>query len=130
MDAVLDWPREYLRYIDLFNEGEYFDAHEVLEDLWVIEVGRTKTFYKGLIQVAVAICHWERGNRPGTERLWHSGRAYLATAPTIYEGLDVGQLLNDLGKLFRTLELHQGSGLPELDRDAIPHVALIPGARP
>ncbi|MBI1292042.1 DUF309 domain-containing protein [bacterium] len=102
----LEWPEEYLTYIDLFNRGEYFEAHEVLEDLWVVEVEPLKTYYKGLIQIAVAICHWERGNPSGAVKLYQSGMAYLAIYPEEFEGLDLRELRKRLIDIFAPL-LHE-----------------------
>jgi len=98
-----EWPREYLEFVRLFNERDYFEAHEVLEDLWVVEVGELKEFYKGLIMAAVAICHWERG-RPGAAlRLHELGMARLRRVPADFEGLDVQTLRTALDSLFADL---------------------------
>jgi len=51
--------------LDLFNEGRYFEAHEVWEDLWRISEGDEKGFYQGLIQAAVGLHHLERHNAAG-----------------------------------------------------------------
>lgn len=40
--------------IECFNQGEFFQCHEVLEAVWVGEKGPDRLFYQGLIQVAVA----------------------------------------------------------------------------
>ncbi len=104
----------------LFNEGDYFEAHEVLEDLWVIEVEPLKTYYKGLIQVAVAICHWERGNASGARKLYHSGMRYLEPYPDHYEGLSLDALRLKMRNLFTPLLESTGTKLPLLDRDLIP----------
>ncbi len=99
----VDWPAEYRNFIHLFNERDYFEAHEVLEDLWVVEVPPFKNFYKGLIQAAVALLHWERGNRSGARKLWRSARGYLENYPETFEGLRLGALMEALGSLFRPL---------------------------
>ena len=65
----------YLAGIDLFNHGEYFDAHDVWEELWTDCPAADRRFYQSLIQAAVALYHWGRRNRAGAERLFASGRA-------------------------------------------------------
>lgn len=124
MDAVLEYPREYLSFVDLFNEGEYFEAHEVLEDLWVVEVAPLKPFYKGLIQMAVALCHWERGNRRGAQGLYRAAAHYLAPYPSHFEGLPLGELRRRFAELFAPLMASEAGPLPQLDPSRIPHLEL------
>ncbi len=100
---ALDWPREYREFVHLFNSRDYFEAHEVLEDLWVVEVPPLKNYYKGLIQAAVALCHWERGNHSGARKLWLSARGYLRSYPPAFEGLRLSQLMQSLEELFQPL---------------------------
>lgn len=71
-DASLD--SRYLGYFSLFNQQRYYDAHEVLEDLWLGRRAASDgsdpacTYFKGLIQVAGAYVHlqkqFERPNHP------------------------------------------------------------------
>ncbi|MGB0742301.1 MAG: DUF309 domain-containing protein, partial [Planctomycetaceae bacterium] len=51
--------------VKLFNEGEFFACHDVLEDLWTEQVCPERTFLQGLIQLAVALHHFEEGNLGG-----------------------------------------------------------------
>lgn len=47
----------YLAYFDCFNAGEYYEAHDVLEHLWLKGAGDNYAYYKGLIQLAGAFVH-------------------------------------------------------------------------
>jgi len=49
----------------LFNEAHFFDAHEILEDIWRAAPPENKKFVQGLVQVAVAFHHYSTGNRVG-----------------------------------------------------------------
>lgn len=60
-----------------FNAGEYFEAHEVWEDLWNEASGARHAFLQGLIQVAVALHHAHNGNWSGTRKLFASALGYL-----------------------------------------------------
>jgi predicted metal-dependent hydrolase len=84
-----DYDRRYLAGIVLFNLGEYFDAHEVWEDLWHECASADRRFYQSLIQAAVALYHGGNGNRPGATRLADSGQKYMAPYRPHYRGLDV-----------------------------------------
>jgi Uncharacterized conserved protein len=64
--------------IDLFNSGEYWDAHEAWEHEWMHDrKGPDGDFYKGLIQVATGCLHYGRHNRRGAVNKWRSGADYL-----------------------------------------------------
>jgi hypothetical protein len=78
----------YLAGIVLFNEGDFFAAHEVWEDLWARSHGDERRLVQGLIQAAVGLCHFENGNLRGAVKLFHSSRDYLRGCPTRLLGLD------------------------------------------
>ncbi len=50
----------YLAWFGHFNAGEYYEAHEVLEVLWLRTSSGNRNFFKGLIQVAGAFVHLRR----------------------------------------------------------------------
>jgi predicted metal-dependent hydrolase len=83
----------YLRGIDHFNRGEYFEAHEVWEDLWIELNDERKGFYHGLIQAAVALHHASRANPNGARSLFRRMKANLDGYRPAYEGLDVDAFL-------------------------------------
>jgi predicted metal-dependent hydrolase len=86
--AEIPDPR-FLHGIELFNRGEYFEAHEVWEDLWTDCPSADRRFYQSLIQAAVAIYHQQRGNEAGAQRLYQSGRRYMQPYGPRYRGLAV-----------------------------------------
>lgn len=47
----------YLGFFQCFNEGQYYEAHDVLEHLWLSGVGEEYAYFKGLIQIAGAFVH-------------------------------------------------------------------------
>jgi len=121
------WPREYEEFVRLFNERDFYESHEVLEDLWVLEVEPLKNYYKGLIQAAVALCHWERGNCSGARKLYWSASQYLAPYPAVYEGLELGRLMAVMRELFAPLvAAPEATGLPAPERTRIPLLELRP----
>lgn len=64
----------------LFNAGLYFEVHELLEPHWMRADGAERRALQGLIQVAVAFHHQERGNREGAISLLAEGLAKLEGA--------------------------------------------------
>jgi uncharacterized protein len=77
----------------LFNAGAFWHAHEAWETLWLASSGDTRVFVQGLIQVAAALVHWERGNQRGLLLNWAKARRKLAALPTPFAGLDLAALL-------------------------------------
>lgn len=80
----------YLGYFDCFNRQLFFEAHEVLEELWLDDRhGPNGNFYKGLIQLAGAFVHLQK-SRPGpAAALFRLARANLEKYPALHEHLDL-----------------------------------------
>lgn len=86
----------YLQGIDYFNRCAFFHAHEVWEELWHDTHGPAREFYQGLIQVAVCLHHFGKGNLRGARKLYFSSAAHLRAYLPRHAGLDVACLLRDL----------------------------------
>jgi predicted metal-dependent hydrolase len=57
---------EYAAFADCWNAGRFFEAHEVLEGLWMRTRDRGQ---QGLIQIAAALYHVQRGNLKGARTM-------------------------------------------------------------
>jgi predicted metal-dependent hydrolase len=86
----------YHRGIRLFNAREFYDAHEVWEDVWRESQGPEKRFLQGLIQVAVAFHHHSTGNVAGACSLLERGSKNLAACPPEFGGIRANALLKSL----------------------------------
>ena len=84
--------------IQHFNAREFYDAHEVWEDVWRESHGIEKRFLQGLIQAAVALHHHSTGNVVGACSLMERARRNLAECPGEFGGIRVGELLVKLGE--------------------------------
>lgn len=97
------------RGIELFNAGEFFEAHEVWEDAWNLaplpEPGKysRKLFFQGLIQCAVSLEHMRRGNPRGAVRVYESAQAKFIGCPEHYLGIDHFSLRQALGEMVAQL---------------------------
>lgn len=81
--------------IQLFNQQEFFDAHEELEAAWKDEKGPIRDLYQGILQVAVGYYHLKRGNIIGARKMFKHCRGWLAEFPSICRGVNIGQLVRD-----------------------------------
>lgn len=80
----------YLGYFDCFNRQLYYEAHDVLEDLWLPERdGPNGNYYKGLIQLAGAFVHLQKGRLRPSAALLKLARANLEKYPERHERLNL-----------------------------------------
>jgi len=90
--------------IRLFNQGAFYDAHEVLEDVWRANHGSEKRFLQGLIQLAVALHHHSQGNLRGTRSLLARSARNLSGYGDEYLGIAVSRLLQAMTECERALD--------------------------
>jgi len=106
----------------LFNAGLFFECHEWGEDLWRREAGEAREFYHGLVQVAAAFYHHEKGNVRGRCALITRGRGRLASYPATYRGMDLERFR---GELAGWAEHFEGGPQPP----AFPQLTFAPKAK-
>ena len=100
----------YLGFFECFNHQRYFEAHEVLEVLWLQERGRPQgLFYKGLIQLAGAFVHLQKNRPKPAAALFRLARGNLEQYPSYHLGLDVGAVLQTLDGWLLHLSQRDGS---------------------
>ena len=87
----------------LFNAGEFFVCHDVLEDFWGELTCPEKPMFQGLIQAAVALFHFEEGNLGGARRMFTSCCVYLRPFSPACGGIDIARLLSELQLCFAEL---------------------------
>ena len=79
----------------LFNAGEYFEAHEALEDAWNAEQGKVRELYRGILQIAVVYLHITRGNYNGAVKVYDRSQKWVRDWPEVCRGIEVGKLRQD-----------------------------------
>ena len=80
----------YAEFFDCFNRGKYFQAHSVLESLWLPRRRDPMAdFYQGLIQLAGAFVHVEKGRLRPAIQLLDLAERNLAKYPEVCEQLNV-----------------------------------------
>lgn len=101
-------PPQTLAYAqELLDAGLAFYAHEVLESAWKTGTDDERMLWQGLAQLAVGICHLQRGNPMGAAALLARAGAKLDRQPRPGpHGIDVDGLLGAAAAL--TDELDSG----------------------
>lgn len=116
----------YLGFFECFNRGEYYEAHDVLEELWLVcRKGPEDAFYKGLIQLAGAFVHYRKGRRQPGAALLKLAAANFQKYPPIHQDLDLGEIRQ---RIQRWLAAPSPDDYPyppnPLDYEAPPQVGL------
>lgn len=114
----------YLEGIRLFNERKFHAAHDAWEDLWRERFGDERRFLQGLIQVAVALHHWENENAYGACKLYRQAVENFSSYPAAYCGLPLKELLDALGALFGEILQGDGERCPPFPWDHLPILCL------
>ena len=97
------FPREYRAFFHCFNTSRFYEAHDVLEHLWLQCRDTNRSFYQALIQFAGAFVHFQKQaqfpKHPTHSRRAAPGRRLLAMAaarmaafPAWHLGVDVTAL--------------------------------------
>ena len=84
----------YLGYFACFNEQQFYEAHDVLEDLWLLDRrGPDGDFFKGLIQLAGAFVHLQKERLRPADALYQLAERNLRKYPAQHHATDVAGLL-------------------------------------
>ena len=127
----------YSGFFQCFNRGDYYEAHDVLEDLWLETQGPDREFYKGLIQVAGVFVHLRKQYEHPEHH--HHGRRMVPAARllrvavhrlTVYGpahlGVDVGRLVAMCERCLAHLEAGNFKDNP-WSPTTMPVVPMVPG---
>jgi predicted metal-dependent hydrolase len=108
--------------IDKFNEGSFYECHDILEDVWFEIRGPSRRFYQGLIHLAVGFHHiLERNNVKGALSQLSKGIEKLSEYKSVFQGVDVETLISQIQESITALvEIRAG-------RSNYFDPALVPG---
>ncbi|MBI1765543.1 MAG: DUF309 domain-containing protein [Acidobacteria bacterium] len=110
--AAADLPPQYLHGLALFNAGEFYECHEVLEELWQQAAGDERQLLHALIQAAAAFHHFQRGNFKGAIGVQQRALTKLSQLPTTVLQLDTQAFTLDLQRFFAQASPASNQTLP------------------
>jgi len=114
----------YLGYFDCFNRQLFYEAHDVLEELWLADRrGPDGDFFKGLIQLAGAFVHLQKNRLRPSAALFKLARTNLAKYPVQHWQLDVTAVLQLIETWLGWLETSEFNENP-FPRRGMPELAL------
>lgn len=85
------YPEQYYLFIQKFNEGEFYECHDLLEAIWMEE--KTNKFLQGLLQLSVGLYHFGYGNIKGARWMFNNARTYLSRYRPVYWDMDVERVI-------------------------------------
>ncbi len=91
------------RGIELFNSREFYECHEVLEDIWRPTQGEDRFFLQALIHLAVGFYHHQQGNQIGAEKQLRKGLRKLAGYLPTFQGVDTAKLYREARAALETI---------------------------
>jgi len=100
--------------LELFQNGEYYRQHDLLEELWMATDGPVRDLYRGVLQVGIAYYHLQRGKPHAALKMLQRSVQWLQPLPEQCQGIDVAQLRRDSATLRATLQGEAGAPLEQL----------------
>jgi uncharacterized protein len=105
----------FIQAVDKFNEEDYFECHEILEDIWFDTHDDSKDFYQGLLHIAVGLYHLTKKNNPnGFALQFEKAVIRLSSYPANYNGIDAAKLLKEVEVINKNPDNYKLSGLPKI----------------
>lgn len=113
----------YAGYFELFNRGQFYEAHDVLEDLWLaVRKEGEGDFYKGLIQLAGAFVHLKKERLRPAGALFKLARTNLSKFAPEFRHLNLFKVIGLIDGALKQLEESDFSHNPL--RNAAPNLSL------
>jgi len=105
---------QFLEGLELFNRQEFYDCHDLIEDLWLQESSDKQPFLQGIIQAAVAFFHYQQGKWGAARTMMKQSIDKLATYPRLHGGIDLGKFRSELRVWKQALDeaIRRGSRAP------------------
>jgi len=98
----------FIHAIDKFNNKNFFECHEILEDIWFDVRDDSRDFYQGLLHIAVGLYHLtKKRNTKGTILQFDKAVSKLASYKNSYNGVDLEKLLKQIKSITRKLIKHE-----------------------
>ena len=115
-------PQLLLDGITRFNLGDYYEQHEILEDLWAHEHRNIRRFYQGILQIGVAMFHIQNGNKHGAVYMLERGSNYLLPFTPHCQTVNVTDLLEQATRVLESIKDIAPEKLADFDWSLAPTI--------
>jgi predicted metal-dependent hydrolase len=113
-NRIVDQTARLQHGILLFNQREFFECHEVLEEEWTPERDPRRLFLQSLIHMAVGLYHASRGNPVGASRQLRKGLRKLGGYLPGCEGIDTARLHQEMAETLGRIEAGESFEVPRI----------------
>ena len=123
--------QQFWQGIEEFNQQQFYACHDTLEALWLEAQEPLKSFYQGILQVAVGCYHLGNHNWRGAVILLGEGTKRLREYQPDYEGIDVTSLLHQSIDLLEALQKLETTDIAvfteklQSESDSVPSLPVI-----
>jgi predicted metal-dependent hydrolase len=119
-----DFSRQYVGFFRCFNAQIYYEAHDVLEEVWLPIRGEAQAkFYQGLIQMAGGFVHLQKGRLGPAGRLFALALANFEAYPARHEGVDL-EAIRGVCREYRKAVVESGETVNPWSKETAPQLAL------
>lgn len=108
-----------IRGMELFNAGEYWLAHEELEEAWKEESGSIRNLYRAVLQVAVVYLHITRANYNGAIKVYGRVQKWIVPWPDTCRGIEIGKLRQNMESVIMEVKRLGPNRLAGFDRSLL-----------
>jgi sugar phosphate isomerase/epimerase len=117
-------PPGVIEGIELFNAGQWYEAHEALEHEWHAERGEVRRLYQGILQIGVGLHHARSGNHRGAVLLLTDGIEKTARFTPTCRGINTGRLVHEAQDCLDQVLTLGPERLSQFDWSLVPVIAL------
>jgi hypothetical protein len=118
--TVIPWDEESWLGVRHFNDRDYFEAHDVWEEIWMEQRGAARLFYQGLIQVAVGCYKADFGVYGGAVRLLARALGKFEAAGPVIAPFEVERFIADARAFLALVESRGPEGLAGIPAESYP----------
>lgn len=108
--------------IELFNDADYFAAHDFFEDLWSEAIPSEKFFYQGLVHVSVGSFHLVSGNIRGALSQYSKCKMKLERYVPVFLNIDIENLIEGIDRIVSELHIDGDTRIPDSLIDKLPKI--------
>lgn len=124
--AILSEQEKFEKGVALFNSRDFFDCHDVIEEIWLERREKDRTFFQGVIHVAVGFYHLGNGNYRGSRSQLTKGISKLQEFQPSYYGIELKRFLAQTSRcLHWVMQLEQGTEIEPFDAVLIPTLEYV-----
>ena len=122
-----DWPAAFREGVRLFNQGHFFETHEVWEEVWKAAAAEERDFYQGMVHLTVALYQARRANWRAAHSQLRRAAKRLACFEPLHGNLDVRRLRTEVAEGVARLQAGSPAGS---DAPPFPTISLTPTTCP